>query len=85
MPVLWTRRAAADLRGLEENVRQRVRNAVNRYAETGLGDVRRLRGYDREWRLRVGQWRVRFTYDDDSESITILVLRVLHRREAYRN
>lgn len=85
MPVLWTRRAVADLRGLENNVRQRIRDAVNRYADTGLGDVRRLRGYDREWRLRVGQWRVRFTYDDNSESITILILRVLHRREAYRN
>jgi mRNA-degrading endonuclease RelE of RelBE toxin-antitoxin system len=36
----------------------------------------------REWRLRVGDWRVRFTFDDEQR--VIVVLRVLPRGRAYR-
>jgi mRNA interferase RelE/StbE len=35
-----------------------------------------------EWRLRVGDWRVRF--DRDDEARVIVVLRVLPRGRAYR-
>ena len=51
-------------------------------AGTGHGDVVKLRGYEGEWRLRVGQWRVRLAFEHETR--TIRVLRVLHRREAYR-
>ena len=36
-----------------------------------------------QWRLRVGDWRVRFSRDPGSR--TILVLRVLPRGRAYRD
>jgi mRNA interferase RelE/StbE len=36
-----------------------------------------------EYRLRVGDWRV--FYDVDEEAKTIVILRVMHRREAYRS
>ena len=36
-----------------------------------------------EYRLRVGDWRV--FYDADQESKTVVILRVMHRREAYRS
>jgi mRNA-degrading endonuclease RelE of RelBE toxin-antitoxin system len=35
-----------------------------------------------EWRLRVGDWRVRFDRDDEAQAI--VVLRVLPRGRAYR-
>ncbi len=47
-----------------------------------LGDMRKLRGRDDEWRLRVGDWRVRFRFD--SQSGNVVVLRVLPRGRAYR-
>jgi mRNA-degrading endonuclease RelE of RelBE toxin-antitoxin system len=58
----------------------RVFTALHRLAETGEGDVKRLRSETEELRLRVGDYRVRFT----EESGTLHILRVLHRKEAYR-
>ncbi|MBE3110448.1 MAG: type II toxin-antitoxin system RelE/ParE family toxin [Acidobacteria bacterium] len=59
----------------------RVLEAVQRFVDTGHGDVRRLMGYEREYRLRVGDWRVRFAQQVDG---SLLILRVLHRSVAYR-
>jgi mRNA-degrading endonuclease RelE of RelBE toxin-antitoxin system len=54
---------------------------VARYLATGEGDVKRLQDVEPpEFRLRVGDYRVRFHDLGDS----ILVLAVKHRREAYR-
>ena len=50
-------------------------------ADTGAGNVKRLQGIDPpEYRLRVGDYRVRF----HREGETIRILRVRNRREAYR-
>ena len=52
-----------------------------RYLATGEGDVKRLQDVEPpEFRLRVGDYRIRFRDLGDS----ILVLAVKHRREAYR-
>jgi mRNA interferase RelE/StbE len=44
--------------------------------------VVKLKGADEEWRLRVGDWRVRFTRDSAG---LVNVLRVLPRGRAYRD
>ena len=49
----------------------------------GLGDVVRLSGRAGEFRLRAGDWRVRFTLDHTTQ--TVAVLRVLPRGRAYRD
>jgi len=67
---------------MERRTRERVLAALERLAETGRGDVVKMRGYDLEWRLRVGDYWVRLTFEFSSQ--TIRVLRVRHRREAYR-
>jgi mRNA interferase RelE/StbE len=80
---VWERSAQRDLRRLDHQVAERIRAALERYARTGQGDVRRLSGADPpEWRLAVGDWRARFTFSPDRG--TVLVLRVRHRREVYR-
>lgn len=55
---------------------------MDRFAAEGLGDVRRLQGQHDLWRLRVGDWRVRFRYEPDVAIIR--VQRVLLRGRAYR-
>ena len=60
----------------------RIVEALERLATTGQGDVQRLRGTTDEWRLRVGDWRVRFRYDTAAD--TIEVLHILPRGESYR-
>lgn len=54
--------------------------ALHRLAEAGEGDVKRLKEETEELRLRVGDYRVRFTEKPEAFHI----LRVLHRKEAYR-
>jgi mRNA-degrading endonuclease RelE of RelBE toxin-antitoxin system len=59
-----------------------VLQALNLLATCGHGDVRRLRGVDPpEYRLRVGDWRVRFARDPNAR--LIVVLRILPRGRAY--
>jgi mRNA interferase RelE/StbE len=77
----WTRRAVKDMDKLPAKDATRIRTAVAEFASSGVGDVRKLRGSSpTEWRLRVGEWRVRFTL----EAMTLIVLHVRHRGDAYR-
>ncbi len=52
--ITWTEAALRDLRKLDKTVAARVVQAVERLAEEDKGNVRRLHGLEREWRLRVG-------------------------------
>ena len=76
-----TPRAMRDMRHLEVETRSRVFRALDLYVAERRGDVLKLQGHPAEWRLRVGDHRVRFS--PDAEKRVIVVLRVLHRREAY--
>lgn len=81
--VRWLPHAQRDLKRLDPPVRRRVIDAVTHFARTGEGDVVRLVNVDPpEYRLRVGDWRVRFTRDDEHRLLN--VLRVLPRGKAYR-
>lgn len=75
--------ARRDLRRLTPRIAERVAQALSRFAQTGQGDVSRLQGSVGEFRLRVGDWRVRFTLTDDAQ--TIEVSRILPRGRAYRD
>jgi len=45
-----------DLDGLDRITQRRVTAALERFAATGHGDVKRLQGRPGEFRLRVGKW-----------------------------
>jgi mRNA interferase RelE/StbE len=65
-------------------VRQRVVRALDLLvAEPPRGDVRKFQGRDDEWRLRVGDWRIRFTRDQDTGDV--LVLSFEPRGRTYRD
>ena len=77
----WTETALEHMAALDKGIARRVKQAVERFADTGAGNVKRLQGVDPpEYRLRVGDYRVRFHLDDE----TVRILRVRNRREAYR-
>jgi mRNA-degrading endonuclease RelE of RelBE toxin-antitoxin system len=79
--IVVSTQARADLAGLDRAVALRIAGAINRFAATGAGNVQALRGiHPPEFRLRVGDWRVRFhDYGDCLD-----ILRVRNRKEAYR-
>jgi mRNA interferase RelE/StbE len=79
--VEWTDRARKDLKKLDRRTRDRIIAAVEEFARTGRGDVRRLQSTKEEvYRLRVGDWRVFFTLEGQ---ILMLVLRLRPRGGAY--
>lgn len=81
--VQWSNRANRDLSRLDQRLQRRIVEAIDRFAESGHGDVRPLEGaYRGVFRLRVGDWRVLFS--TDRALLVILVLRVLPRGGAYQ-
>ena len=77
----WTETALEHMAALDKGIARRVKQAVERFADTGAGNVKRLQGIGPpEYRLRVGDYRVRF----HQEGETIRILQVRNRREAYR-
>ena len=75
--------AARELEKLTADVRRRVARAVDRLAaDPRGGGAMKLRGADDLWRLRVGDHRV--VYQVRDAVLLVLVIRVRHRREAYR-
>lgn len=50
----WSPQAQNDVRKLDRAVARRIFAALDRYAETGYGDLARLQGQSHEYRLRVG-------------------------------
>jgi mRNA interferase RelE/StbE len=73
-------RARKDLKALASENLQRVLEKIEALTDNLAGDVKRLTDYTPEFRLRVGDYRVLFEIDGS----TIIVYRVVHRREAYR-
>jgi mRNA interferase RelE/StbE len=67
------------LRKLSRRDRERITSALNKLPD---GDVKRLRGPERLWRLRVGEWRVLFDRRPDERVIDVLAIRP--RGRAYR-
>ena len=81
MEIEWTETSLEDMAALDKGIARRVKKTVERFAETGVGNVKKLHGMDpREYRLRMGDYRVRFVVDGE----ILRVLRVRNRREAYR-
>lgn len=79
-----TERAERDLKQLPTRDQARVRAALDGLTtRPPTGDIRKLQGIEGEWRLRVGNWRVRFRLSNDQQSVD--VLRILPRGRAYRD
>jgi mRNA interferase RelE/StbE len=80
--IQWAKRALKTVARLDRPTRDRITAGINTLADLKEGDVRRLRGApDETYRLRVGTWRVLFTYLNDS---IILVLEVGPRGDVYK-
>ena len=76
----WSESSLEDMAALDKGIARRIQRAVERFAETEIGNIKRLQGIDPpEYRLRVGEWRVRFALN----SHNLLILRVLNRKDAY--
>jgi mRNA-degrading endonuclease RelE of RelBE toxin-antitoxin system len=79
--VLFSEQAKADIRAVPQHIAMNILTAIHRLAESGAGRVRELKGKQGEKRLRVGDFRVRFTEENPD---TLRIHAVKNRKDAYR-
>ncbi len=57
--IAWSEPARADIPRLDRHTAMRILAGLHHFAETGQGDIKRLKGEPGELRLRVGDYRDR--------------------------
>jgi mRNA interferase RelE/StbE len=81
--VLLEAAAERSLRRLDPSVLPRVVQALRSLAgDPRPHGCRKLTGSDRDWRIRAGDYRIVYEIDDQVHEVR--VMRIRHRREAYR-
>lgn len=79
----FTNSAAKEFRALASEIKRRITSAIDELCENPYPmGVSKLKGYATLYRIRVGDYRVIYEVDMSNQSIRIV--RIRHRREAYR-
>ncbi len=72
-----------ELDELQKDIKTRITDRILALAENPRPDgVVKLKGYENEYRIRIGDYRVRYEIED--ENLIVLVLDCRHRRDIYR-
>lgn len=79
--VVWAPEARTDLRAIDRETAISILHCIDRYLANQSGDVKKLKPPLTGFRLRCGDYRVFFDFQDRS---TIGITAVRNRREAYR-
>lgn len=75
--------AENDLKRLPTNIFHRIIPQIRNLAENPRpSGCRKLTGSKNDWRIRIGDYRVLYEIDEKAKAVKIM--RVRHRREAYR-
>jgi len=81
--IVFARSARKELQALPRSLAKRTLEKVESLASNPRpSGSRKLRGRSNLWRIRVGEYRVIYSIDDDKGVVDVSVIR--HRSEAYR-
>lgn len=78
MQIEYKKKAIKYINSCDKQTKQRLRTGIEKLP---LGDVVKLQGFEAEYRLRVGDLRVLFTYADN---IIITINDICSRGQAYK-
>lgn len=78
MKINYTKAAVKTLTAMDAKSRRRMKEAIEKIPE---GDIKMLQGSVILYRLRVGGWRIVFSYPDKE---TILIERIAPRGDVYK-
>ena len=78
MEIRYAKAAVKVINGMDRPTKQRIRNAVERLPK---GDVKPLSGSVRLYRLRVGDWRIVFSYPDGN---SVVIEKIAPGGEVYK-
>lgn len=88
--IVFSEQAKADIRAIPPPAALQILVAIHRPADTGAGRVKTLKDQSGEKRLRVGDFRVRFTEEGGEQMKapgnegTLRIHAVRSRKDAYR-
>ena len=77
MKIQFSKQAAKYLNRLDAAAQKRIRSGIFAIPQ---GDIRPLRGFEESYRLRVGDWRILFSYQNDF----IFIEKISPRGDAYK-
>jgi mRNA interferase RelE/StbE len=78
----FARSARKELESLPNSVVIRIFSKIESLAaEPRPNNCRKLQGFTNLWRIRIGDYRVIYSIDDNAKIVDIITVR--HRREAY--
>jgi mRNA interferase RelE/StbE len=81
--ITFARSARRDLERLERTLAHRILTRIEELsAEPRPTGCRKLQGGNDLWRIRIGDYRVVYSVDDDRRLVDVVAVR--HRREVYR-
>jgi mRNA interferase RelE/StbE len=78
MTIEYSKQAVKDISRLDKTTKLRIKKGIDGIPQ---GDIKKLQGNTELYRLRVGVWRILFTYPD---SETVLIEEIAPRGGAYK-
>ena len=79
----WKKSTLKDLKRIDKTYIPKIIERIDSLAKDPFsGDVRKLKGSEFTYRLRVGQYRI--VYVTIKDRITIIIVHVRHRKDIYR-
>ena len=78
MDIQYARKAVKTINSMDRPTKARIKAAIDALP---AGDVKVLQGSAGSYRLRVGDWRIIFSYPDDD---TILIEKIAPRGQVYK-
>ena len=78
MVIEYAKQAVKAINGMDKPTKQRVRTAIEAIPK---GDIKQLQGSRNSYRLRVGDWRILFSYTGDN---SVLIEKIAPRGGVYK-
>lgn len=78
MKIVYAKAAVKTIVEMDRKTKQRIKEAIEGIPE---GDIRPLRGSSTLYRLRVGDWRIVFSYPDNG---VVLIEKIKPRGDVYK-
>ena len=78
MYIVYSKAAVKTIAAMDRKTKQRIKEAVENIPG---GDIKPLRGSSTLYRLRIGNWRIVFSYPN---SETVLIDRIAPRGDVYK-
>lgn len=78
MKAIFSKRTSKVFKSIDKTTKKRTADGIEAIP---LGDIRPLRGTADTYRLRIGSWRILFSYYDET---TVFVEKITSRGDAYK-